>query len=42
VKDAQEDAQEDVRGMAFDHKDLRSGPHPELQFLEEFMEQLEF
>jgi hypothetical protein len=36
------DAQEDVRGMAFDRKNLRSGPHPELQFLEEFMEQLEF
>jgi len=35
-------AQEDVKGMAFDQNILRSGPHPELQFLEEFMEQFEF
>jgi len=36
------DGQEDVREKAIDHKFLRSGPHPELQFLEQFMEQLEF
>jgi hypothetical protein len=34
--------QEDVTEMAFDQNILRSGPHPELQFLEGFMEQLEF
>jgi len=35
-------AQKEVREMAFDQNCLRSEPHPELQFLEEFMEQLEF